>query len=672
MKSVRLFDYLHFDGDSFQVIALEGTTLSLMSLTTNRVRHLGVSELLSDDSYEPDSPDRLPILDDVSVLDSLDSETREKTLWLYRHIHEIVHGAPPLTVMENIATEPNPQYAADHPLLARVEAKARELASTARPLSAYTIRQYVSKYRKHGVTALVDGRTRRRHTPGRDQDPRLLNLIRDEIASQKIISTGTRNRVITRVTLQAKDLGIPTPTSRTLYRLLAAEERDSHAFGDATSRRTQDNRPSRPYGRRTPLRPGELVEIDSTRLDLMVVFPDGTTGRPELTSMIDVATRTVSAAILFPESTTSIDVAALVLARSLTPLPMQPGWAEELSLSRSVLPAEMIEPDATLHDSIAARPLIYPETITIDRGRVFTGSVFQVACDRLQISIIPAPPATPTAKPHIERQFKAVHDGLIQYLRGYVGRSINRRGHDPAAEAHWTLSQLQSILDQWLVQTWQTTPRKHLTVPALPKRALSPNEMYAALSGVSPTPAVALTRDDYISLLPMSFRSIQPYGVNYSGLVYDAPELHPYRSQPSGLGGRAKDQWEVRTDPARMNRIFVRDHLKGRWIEAHWHLDDKTLAPFSKAVLEAARKAASFRDESVPQHTVLEEIIRIQSGIAVTGTERSAARRRSSPTVPELEMVEEVDSTPLSQISTSTPPQKNRLSPRTDLPDRLL
>lgn len=80
MKSVRLFDYLHFDGDSFQVVALEGTILSLKSLTTNRVRHLGVSELLSEDSYEPDSPDRLPILDDVSILDSLDDETREKTL----------------------------------------------------------------------------------------------------------------------------------------------------------------------------------------------------------------------------------------------------------------------------------------------------------------------------------------------------------------------------------------------------------------------------------------------------------------------------------------------------------------------------------------------------------------------------------------------------------------
>lgn len=75
---------------------------------------------------------------------------------------------------------------------------------------------------------------------------------------------------------------------------------------------------------------------------------------------------------------------------------MQPGWNEELALSRSVLPADMIEPDETLHAAIAARPLIYPETITIDRGKVYTGSVFQLACERPQISVIPAPPGTPT------------------------------------------------------------------------------------------------------------------------------------------------------------------------------------------------------------------------------------------------------------------------------------
>ena len=688
MKSVRLFDYIAYDGDSYQVIAQDGARLALKSLTTNRVRHVGVSDLLADDSYEPDSPDRLPVLDDVAVLETLDGQTREDTLWLYGHVHEIVNGTPPLALLNGEEITPRAQYAPEAPLLEKIAAKAEELSSTDRSLSARALRRHVSAYRKRGVVALVDGRKVRRAAPGRDQDPRLVEMIREELSAQQDISTGRKSRVITRVLTRAEAFNaaqreaeanglardqepIELPSRTTMYRLVDAQVGTRHSFGDATLRRTQANRPDRTYGRRTPLRPGELVEIDSTKLDLMVVFPDGTTGRPELTTMIDVATATPTAAILFPESTKGIDVAALVLARSLTPLPMQPGWNEELALSRSVLPPDMIEPDETLRAAIAARPLIYPETITIDRGKVYTGSVFQLACERLQISVIPAPPGTPTAKPHVERQFGAVHDGLIQYLRGYVGRSVNRRGQDPSAEAYWTLSQLQSILDSWLVQHWQTTPRKGLTVPAMPKKALSPNEAYAALSGIAPTPAVALTRDDYISLLPIDFRSIQPYGINHSGLIYDGPDLHPLRGQKSGLGGRAKDGWEVRYDPARMNVLFVRDHRAGRWIEAHWLLDDKALAPFSSAVLEAARKAVARRDETTPQHKVLEEIIRIQSGLDVTGKERSAARRRSTPTVPELAVVEETEPVEVPTPKPSRIPEK-RARALPDLPDRLL
>ncbi|MEV3973338.1 hypothetical protein AB0K68_35260 [Streptomyces sp. NPDC050698] len=39
------------------------------------------------------------------------------------------------------------------------------------------------------------------------------------------------------------------------------------------------------------LRPGEQVQVDTTRLDVLADFDDGTTGRPELTIAVDVATR---------------------------------------------------------------------------------------------------------------------------------------------------------------------------------------------------------------------------------------------------------------------------------------------------------------------------------------------------------------------------------------------
>ena len=40
---------------------------------------------------------------------------------------------------------------------------------------------------------------------------------------------------------------------------------------------------------------------------------------------------------------------------------------------------------------------------------------------------------------------------------------------------------MQDLLDEWLLAGWQPRPHDGLRDPLLPRRALSPNEMYAAL-----------------------------------------------------------------------------------------------------------------------------------------------------------------------------------------------
>ena len=74
-----------------------------------------------------------------------------------------------------------------------------------------------------------------------------------------------------------------------------------------------------------------MVQIDSTPLDVRVVLDDGTVDRVELTWMVDLATRTIAAAVLRP-TTKAVD-AALLLARAMTPEPMRPGWADALRMS---------------------------------------------------------------------------------------------------------------------------------------------------------------------------------------------------------------------------------------------------------------------------------------------------------------------------------------------------
>jgi putative transposase len=660
MRSVRLFDCLQYDGHSWQVVAQDGPELVLKNLETSRIRRVGVAELLGDDSYLPDSPDRLPTLDSAAVLETLDPQTRTRVVFLHRHVVEVLTGVPPADGIDDDEIVARPQYGVGHPLKDRIRAKVSELTAAGTPVGLRSLERYITAYRTEGVAGLVDGRrTRQASLTGR-VDPALVSLLENAIGGQTNLSTGTRSRLIGRVRLEATQLGLPIPSRATLYRAVDNLAGSKHPFGHATTRRTQANRPDRTWGRQSPSRPGELVEIDSTPLDLMVVYPDGSTGRADLTLALDIATRTPCSAILRPIATKSVD-AAVLLARALTPLPMQPGWHASLAFSRSILPAGMIPGDDEVRARIAAKPVIVPESITIDRGKVYVGSTFLNACERLQISVTKAAPRTPTDKPHIERVFAAINSGFTQYLAGYVGPNVVQRGSSPETEAYWTLAEVQNLLDLWIVAVWQNKPHPGLRHRAMPKKDLSPNEAYAALATVAPTVNVALDRDDYIGLLPVTYRSIQDYGINFESLHYDSADLHPYRGVKSGLPPPAAGRWEIRYDPYRLQSIFVRDHTRGGWIEAEWSLAKRTLAPFSLDVLRAARTAVARRSDTVPGIDVLAEINRIQTGGATTVKEKKAATRDSvnTPVVPALAVVAEphasVESATSAELAAVTP-----------------
>ncbi|WP_229877454.1 hypothetical protein [Streptomyces bluensis] len=148
--------------------------------------------------------------------------------------------------------------------------------------------------------------------------------------------------------------GVSLPSGSTFYRLFRRLSAGQHATGSARTRRSLAGRPEGPFGQVMPVRPGELMQIDSTPLDVLVRLDNGKPGRVDLTAVIDVATLTVTAAVLRP-TTRSVD-ASLLLARTVTPESMRPGWAEALRMSRSVLPfAHLHELDERIAHAAARR-----------------------------------------------------------------------------------------------------------------------------------------------------------------------------------------------------------------------------------------------------------------------------------------------------------------------------
>src|SRR6185369_15878479 len=150
--------------------------------------------------------------------------------------------------------------------------------------------------------------------------------------------------------------------------------------------------------------------VDSTPIDVLVLLDNGVPVRADLTIAVDVATRTICAAVLRPVGTKAVD---------------------------------------------AARPVIVPDTIVIDGGKVFVSDTFTRACERLGVSIQRARPRTPTDKAIVEATFGSINTLFCQHVAGYTGSNTTLRGPDAAGV--WTLPELQDLFDEWLL-LWQARP----------------------------------------------------------------------------------------------------------------------------------------------------------------------------------------------------------------------
>jgi putative transposase len=399
-----------------------------------------------------------------------------------------------------------------------------------------------------------------------------------------------------------------------------------HTFGSARTRRSLSKQPDGPFGSITVVRPGEMVEIDSTPLDVRVVLDDGLVDRVELTGMVDNATRSIPAAVLRP-TTKAVD-ASLLLARALTPEPMRPGWADALRMSRSVLPHHsMTDVDQRLADA-AARPVIAPETIVCDHGKAYLSQTFRQACCTLGINLQPAHPDCPTDKPKIERTLQSVGTLFAQYVAGYVGSSVERRGKNAEQDAVWSMVELQALLDEWIIAVWQNRPHDGLRDPVAPGKALTPNEKYAALVEVAGYVPVPLDADDYIELLPVQWRTINSYGIRINHRTYDAKALNPYRRQHSGVDAH-NGKWEVHYDPYDVSRIWVRNHHEDGWLAATWTHLRSAPVPFGETLWRHARTVADRRDTQKAREAEIAAIAEDLMDRAAAGpADRSKAERR--------------------------------------------
>ncbi|MGH3226607.1 MAG: integrase, partial [Streptosporangiaceae bacterium] len=402
---------------------------------------VALADLFTDPGFAVLTADSRAPLPPEGLLDGLPAEVSGQARWWEGHMAEVVGGLPADAGRDAV---PRPEYdPAVTSLRQREIAKVAELRAAGHQVPLRTLQRLRRRYETEGMWGLVDHRFTRASSLAGRVDERVVDAVRRAVAEETDRSTGTVDRLRRRVVqILAAEYGVTDPSpvmpSRaTFYRLVARVSAGRHTFGSARTRRSLAKRPGGPFGTVASARPGEWMQIDSTPVDVRVVLDNGMIDRAELTWLIDVATRTIAAAVLRP-STKAVD-AALLLARALTPEPMRPGWADALRMSRSVLPhRRLIEIDQRLEHAVA-RPVIVPETIVCDHGMVYMSQAFRSACRALGISLQPSHKGSPWEKGAVERSLGSVATLFAQHAAGYVGPSVERRGKNAEQGAAWSI-----------------------------------------------------------------------------------------------------------------------------------------------------------------------------------------------------------------------------------------
>lgn len=583
-------DRVLFNGEGLVVAQLSGHMVVLADaggeLTEVRAAALAASDgfrLLARSASKAPLPAR-------GVLEGLPAAVLARAELWQQHVEEVLYGRAPAGVAARPEYDPG-----RFSLRQRELAKVAEMAEAGTEIRLSSLQRMRRAYERKGLLGLVDGRSQAVHSTR--VDPRVVAAASTAIGEETDRSTGTVGRLQRRVRQilveeHQVDPDEVMPSSSTFYRLVKRLASGKHTFGSAATRRSLAQRPVGPFGSVTVVRPGEWLMVDSTPLDVRVALDDGTVDRVDLTWMIDVATRSIPAAVLRP-TTKSVD-ACLLLARCVTPEPMRPGWVEALRMSRSVLPyRRMLDLDARLEHA-AARPVIAPETIVVDHGNVYQSAAFRAACRSMGVSVQPTHQGSPWEKGEVERSFASVASLFAQHVKGYAGRNVDRRGKDIEDQAVWSIGELQELLDEWLVACWANRPHDGLRHPMTPGKALTPNEAYAALVEIAGYVPVCMGADDYLELLPMTWRVINSYGITINHRRYDAKELNPYRRQDSGVRAQ-HGRWEVHYDPYDVTRVWVRNHHDGGWIDVPWTHLQSTPVPFGEQAWAHAQQVLARR-----------------------------------------------------------------------------
>ncbi|GAB2461738.1 hypothetical protein GCM10027062_46040 [Nocardioides hungaricus] len=624
MLRLNLGDLVTWQGDEHVVIAARAQAAMLRRLADNDTVWVDVPSLADEITLADRALADSPTQGTVPIIAEFSEAELEAARWWVPHLHEVIHG---VTDPDDHELQPRAGYETKSKT-SRRQLKADELAAAGIKVDVRTLARKERAYVDRGVPGLIPRRRPGGASGVPAADDRVIEAIVAVLADTTASSTVTVSTMMNKAhaylarTYPGQD--IPTPSKSTMRRLFAAYDRRGLATGKATSRRTEANRHGRGPRPVAATTPGQYVEIDSTPINVLALYSDGSVGRAHLTVAMDIATRSILAFDIVPVGATGVEHADL-LARILRPRSCRPDAPDYMRLDKAAdLPVRDMQAADERQVGAIAVPYIVPETITTDRGKDYLSDTFVAACRYFGIGVIQAPPHSPTFKGHIERLMRTVETSWMQHLPGYVGNSVANRGREIDSSGLLTIGELRDSFEAWWVRVYQRRAHNELRDRDLPARRYSPNQMYSVLFDAGAGIPVPIDETTYIGLMPTVTRTIQNNGFRIDNLIYwhdDLPALAKMR--PPTRDGK----WAVRRDPYDVDRVWVQHPETSEWLGCVSESYRRDTYPFASAMrlLRDLPKVAE-QGGDVQDEWAIEQLA--EASAKATPKERAGRKRR--------------------------------------------
>ena len=291
-------------------------------------------------------------------------------------------------------------------------------------VSRATLYRLIERFKAQKTVSSLLPRKPGRAVGSKDQDPARDLLIRRTIERLYLTpERATFARLVNEVRLLCVQDGLPPPSWRTVKARLAEFDLRTQALGRHDKRAVAVTKAV--PGEYSAARPLEVVQIDHTRVDVIVVDEETRKpiGRPWITLAMDIFTRMVSGFYLTmdPPSRLSISLCLLHAVYDKT------AWLAEREID-------------------AKWPISgLPETIHVDNGADFRSRAFERACRDEGIALIWREPGEPRYGGHIERLI-GTQMGAVHLLPGTTFSSIAERGdYNSKHAATLTLRELEPL-----------------------------------------------------------------------------------------------------------------------------------------------------------------------------------------------------------------------------------